>query len=311
MSLGSLGAPDANGTAAAATDLYSTFEFTGGFVAVNVVSTLFMVTNVIPLQNCRGYKAAKDANKCFCEGHYYNWGMYLGTRQGDLADGYTQFFMIPLILCAWAPCGLTQVYTVMATIYWSLNCLAIVSQLQQLIPMDRNVKASDNQTTLLFVMGSLPLLNALYRLAYFAMPNVPGDGVAFAVMFGVWSFICIVHAAITTGRAYTLRTKLTQVYMSDLWTAHDWHFKNGNSVKWPKGAFHPDGFDPLTMGPTTVLQALRDETKKPLASAAEIDAHIEEFMDANTKPMSVWLSMLVLFFAVLLAVPPVIGTIVA
>ena len=70
-------------------NLYTFFgdgTWTGGFVAVNVVSTLFMATNLLPLQMLLGKKRSRDGVKNFCEGHYYNWGMFLGVRDGDRCD---------------------------------------------------------------------------------------------------------------------------------------------------------------------------------------------------------------------------------
>ena len=121
----------------------------------------------------------------------------------------------------------------------------------------------------------------------------------------------VIHSTITAKRAYTLKTQTTQRYMVDLWTAHDWYMKEDTARKWNKDALHPDGFDPLTMGPTALLEKLRAETYLSLSTAEEIERHIEAFMDANTYPKCTWLSMLVGFFAVLLAVPPLIAAAIA
>ena len=43
----------------------------------------------------------------------------------------------------------------------------------------------------------------------------------------------------------------------------------------PQDALHPNGFDPLTMGPVNTLEKLRKETGQPLATAEEsVDRHL-------------------------------------
>jgi len=290
-------------------DLLATISYTGGFVALNVFSTIFGMTNLLPLQMLAGKKASKDGVKCFCEGHYYCWGTYLGVRNGDQCDAFTCILLLPVMFGAWVPMTLFQVWNVMGSIYWSLNMGAIVSQLQVGAVADlNNVEPYPNMTGVLFGMSSFQLLNAMFRLSYIVMPNVPGDGNAFVVMYGVWAFLCIIHCAITVQRAQRFKANRTHQYMIDLWTAHDWHVKKRPA--WGKEELHPQGFDPLTMGPLDSLKAMRDASPtSPLETAKDIEAHIEAFLDDNTYPFHIWLSLLVVWFVILYGAPIVVGAI--
>lgn len=290
--------------------LYDTFDYSPGFIAVNTISTLFVVTNLIPLQNLPGKKGSKDAQKVFCEGHYNIWGPFLGVREGDQCDGRTCMLMIPLTLCCWFPIALCQCYTAMAATYWSFNIIGVLGSVHQSITSDDGMDSGDNMAGLMIVFAFVPLLNAIYRVGYYTMPHVPGDGSAFAAMFGVWYFISMVHCTITNQRCYRLMEDPTQKFMVDQWTAHDAHMKKDKGAKWPNEQINPDGYDPLTMGPTNVLAQLRKRTGKELKTEEEIEAHIEEYLDKNTAPKSVWMMRLVIFFTLLFVLPPAIGAIV-
>ena len=289
-------------------DLTSTFSYTGGFVACNFISTFFALTNCLPLQMLSGKAKSKNGVKCFCEGHYYAWGSFLGVRDGDRCDAYTCAMLLPLLLSGWVPCALTQLFNVMASTYWALNMMAIVSQLQQNITVDRNVETGPNMAGAIFAVGQFILLNALYRLGYFALPNVPGDGHGFAIMLGAWYFVCVLHAASTIGRCYWAKTQLTFKYMNDLWQSHDNHMKA--NPEWDVGALHPKGFDVLTMGPLDLLSELRASTGEALATAEEVEAHIESWMDKELMPFGKWCSLLVAFIATMVGLPFITAAIV-
>ena len=289
--------------------LYDTFAYSGGFVALNVISTIFVVFNLLPLQMMVGKKASKNAVKCFCEGHYAAWGVFLGVHEGDQCDAFTCCFMVPLVLGCWVPMPVFQAWNAMASIYWGLNMLAIVSQLQQNHTTDPNVETGPNMTALLFFLGNSLLLNTIFRIGFIVLPTVPGDGIAFAVMLGIWAFICIIGSAIPTMRAYKYKSNRTFQYMNDVWQAHDNFLKQTPPPAWPKEALHPDGFDPLTMGPVSTLKKLREETSQPLDTPEKIDAHVEAFLDEATLPMKAWVPLLLGWFAILFATPPIIGAI--
>ena len=80
--------------------------------------------------------------------------------------------------------------------------------------------------------------------------------------------------------------------------------------KWPKEALHPDGFDVITMGPKDSLAELRVETKKPLDTAEAIEAHVEEWIAANTYPWPSCVAQLGANFLLLLVIPVIIGAVV-
>lgn len=69
--------------------------------------------------------------------------------------------------------------------------------------------------------------------------------------------------------------------MNDVYLAHEKHMSE-NGKKWPQDAIHPTGFDPLTMGPLTVLEKMREKRNKPLATAQEIEDHLEKNLDEIT-----------------------------
>lgn len=123
----------------------------------------------------------------------------------------------------------------MSDLYWSMNCLAIVSELQTVVPYDKNVKPEPNSTPLVFTMSVLPLLNAVHRFVFFVLPFVPGDGVAFYTMTSLWFGLCFVHACISTTRAYRYACWTTPRYTYSLWLAHSMHIKS-NGKKWAQSA---------------------------------------------------------------------------
>ena len=72
-------------------------------------------------------------------------------------------------------------------IYWSLMLFGILGNFLMSVPVDKNVKAGPSVGWLLFQLGTLPLLNCIFRLAYYTLPNIPSDQTdAFVAMFAAW-----------------------------------------------------------------------------------------------------------------------------
>lgn len=317
--------------------LYDTFDYTGGFVACNIFSILSMVGCLKALTNAPGKAGSSGLARAQIQQHVYGYGPMSGVKRGDTFDAYMQFFVIPLKLMCWVPIGLCQCYTVMGDFFASLAILAVMVNFIVTATTDKKVKSAPNAAIVLWVLGIMPLLNTVFRIAYFTLPHVAVDSVdAFVTVFAIWFTICTIHPGIVCNRGYSMKADVTFSYMNDLGVAHLWHCEGKDPAsgekygekppsspmanaselelseapkgdpKWEGDALHPEGFDPLTMGPVGLLEDMREATGKPLSTAQEIQDHIEEFIDNSGYGFAVWMAYLVVFFGVQCAIPPII-----
>lgn len=321
--------------------LYDVFDYSGSFVAVNIFSTLSMIGCLKALTNAPGKAGSSNLARAQIQQHVYGYGPMSGVTRGDTFDAYMQFFVVPLKLMCWVPIGLCQCYTVMGDFFASLAIVAVMVNFVVTATTDKNVKSSPNATGVLWVLGILPLLNTVFRVAYFTLPNVAPDQVdAFVAVFAIWFTLCTIHPGIVCHRGYSMKADVTFSYMNDLGVAHLWYCEGKDPAtgekysdeaslaasastygatrgevdtavkpqpKWEGDALHPDGFDPLTMGPIRLLEDMREVTGKPLSTADEIQSHIEEFLLQHGYEFNLWIGCLIIFFGVQCAIPPIIN----